>query len=210
MSITLPPPPRELTSPHAEEQWREKLYRKILELESAGANAPGVIKMFGGASAPEGYLTCDGSSVSQTTYADLFAAVGTAWDTFNGAAAPVAGNFRVPDLRGRAPIGVGTGSGLTARALAAAVGAETHTLTSAEMPSHTHTQDAHRHNFYGRENSAAGASTRAMMANGSGNAQNYSGTEPSDNATAVNQSTGGGGAHANMQPSAAVNFIIKT
>lgn len=36
----------------------------------------GTIKMYGGATAPNGYLLCDGSAVSTTTYANLFAVIG--------------------------------------------------------------------------------------------------------------------------------------
>lgn len=37
----------------------------------------GEITMFGGSSSPDGWLICDGSAVSRTTYADLFAVIGT-------------------------------------------------------------------------------------------------------------------------------------
>jgi microcystin-dependent protein len=68
---------------------------------------------FGGSSAPTGYLLCDGSAVSRTTYARLFAVLSTAWGSGDGSS-----TFNVPDLRGRCSIGAGTGSGLTARTLA--------------------------------------------------------------------------------------------
>jgi microcystin-dependent protein len=44
---------------------------------------------------PSGWLICDGSAVSRTTYANLFAAVGTAWGNGNGST-----TFNVPDMRG--------------------------------------------------------------------------------------------------------------
>ena len=57
-----------------------------------------------------GYLFCDGSSYVQASYPSLYAAiVGAGWDTFNGAASPGVGNFRVPDLRGLTLMGAGTG-----------------------------------------------------------------------------------------------------
>ena len=81
----------------------------------------GTIVMYGGTTAPTGWLLCNGQSTSG--YTDLAAVVGAT----------------VPDLRGRAPIGYGSGSGLTARTtIGATTGAETHTLTTAEMPSHNH------------------------------------------------------------------------
>lgn len=58
----------------------------------------GMITMWGGTdeNIPEGWLLCDGSKVSQSQYAALYAAVGT-----NFGANPPAGQFYVPDLRGR-------------------------------------------------------------------------------------------------------------
>lgn len=47
-------------------------------------------------SAPSGYLYCDGSAVSRTTYANLFAAIGTAHGNGDGST-----TFHLPDLRGR-------------------------------------------------------------------------------------------------------------
>lgn len=51
---------------------------------------------FAGSAAPDNALVCDGSEVSQTTYADLYTAIGSTWNTTNGAAAPAGGNFRLP------------------------------------------------------------------------------------------------------------------
>lgn len=91
----------------------------------------GAMLQFGGSTAPAGYLLCDGSSYSTTTYADLYAVIGTTYGSGSG-------TFQVPDLRGRVPMGAGTGTGLTARTLAGTGGTETHTLSTAELPSHNH------------------------------------------------------------------------
>lgn len=63
-----------------------------------GATVP-----FAGPTAPEGWLLCDGSAVSRTTYADLFAAIGTTWGAGDGST-----TFNIPDMRGRIPRGVAT------------------------------------------------------------------------------------------------------
>jgi hypothetical protein len=55
----------------------------------------GAILMFGMNSAPSGWLECDGSAVSRTTYATLFALIGTTHGTGDGST-----TFNVPDLRG--------------------------------------------------------------------------------------------------------------
>jgi microcystin-dependent protein len=66
----------------------------------AGGVAPvmpaGVILPFGGATAPTGWLVCDGSQVSRSQYADLFAAIGTAHGAGDGSS-----TFHLPDFRGR-------------------------------------------------------------------------------------------------------------
>jgi microcystin-dependent protein len=96
------------------------------------------MKLWPGATAPAGYLLCDGAAVSRTTYAALYSALGGAsspWGQGDGST-----TFNVPDMRGRAPKGAGQGTGLTNRALGATTGTETHLLTSAEsgVPAHTH------------------------------------------------------------------------
>ena len=60
----------------------------------------GTIKPWGKATAPAGYLLCDGSAVSRTTYADLFAVVGTTYGTGDNST-----TFNVPDLQGKFPQG---------------------------------------------------------------------------------------------------------
>lgn len=55
---------------------------------------PGSVVAYAGTSTPSGYLFCDGSAVSRTTYADLFAAIGTSWGNGDGLT-----TFNVPDLQ---------------------------------------------------------------------------------------------------------------
>ena len=73
---------------------------------TAAANAvlpAGLILPFGNTSAPTGYLACDGSAVSRTTYATLFTAIGTTWGAGDGSS-----TFNVPDLRGAFLRGTGS------------------------------------------------------------------------------------------------------
>ena len=56
---------------------------------------PGVILMYGAPTAPTGWLECDGSAVSRTTYSSLFAIVGTTFGVGDGST-----TFNLPDLRG--------------------------------------------------------------------------------------------------------------
>lgn len=80
-----------------------------------------------------GWLKCDGRSLSRAEYPELFDVIGT---TF-GANDP--DTFKLPDMRGRVMGCAGQGEGLTNRVLGVVVGEETHVLTQNEMPGHTHT-----------------------------------------------------------------------
>jgi len=88
----------------------------VMSFPSAGGGMvpAGTIIAFAGASTPAGYLPCDGAAVSQTTYAALYAALGSTWNTQRDKttgspfAAPGGGLFRVPDLRGAFLKGTGT------------------------------------------------------------------------------------------------------
>lgn len=73
---------------------------------SSGRNV-GEIKMCGKSAALTGTLLCDGAAYSRTTYADLFAAIGTAWGVGDGAT-----TFNVPDFRGEFPRGWDNGRGV--------------------------------------------------------------------------------------------------
>jgi microcystin-dependent protein len=75
-----------------------------------GSDVPtGQITAFGGASAPTGWLLCDGTAVSRTTYAALFAVLGTTYGAGNGTT-----TFNVPDLRQRFAMGkAASGTGAT-------------------------------------------------------------------------------------------------
>lgn len=85
----------------------------------------GEMKMFAGATLPIGYLWCNGMEVSRTTYADLFAIVGTKFGVGNGTT-----TFNLPDFRGASPMGsnpmgAATKGGISSRTDGAIVGAET-------------------------------------------------------------------------------------
>ena len=69
---------------------------KLAASVAASLTPAGSVIAFAGATAPSGYLTCDGSAVSRATYANLFAAIGTV----NGVG-DASTTFNLPDLRGR-------------------------------------------------------------------------------------------------------------
>lgn len=159
----------------------------------------GVVLPFAGAAAPAGWLLCDGSAVSRTTFAHLFTVIGTAYGTGDGST-----TFNLPDLRGRVAAGkdnmggtaagrltnAGTGnSGINGTTLGATGGADRHTLTTAQMPAHTHTLKYTTATF----TSGAGVMPQTF---GSGS-------------TATTDSTGTGDAHPIVQPTIVLNHIIK-
>lgn len=75
---------------------------------SGGASVPtGAVFWFATASAPTGYLECNGVAVSRTTFAALFALIGTTFGVGNGTT-----TFNPPDLRGKFVRGYDDGSGV--------------------------------------------------------------------------------------------------
>jgi microcystin-dependent protein len=83
-----------------------------ITLDDAEGNAvqTGTMTAFGGATAPSGWLLCNGSAVSRTTFAGLFAVIGTTYGAGDGST-----TFNLPDLRQRFPLGkaaAGTGATL--------------------------------------------------------------------------------------------------
>jgi microcystin-dependent protein len=81
-----------------------------LDLATAsGAEAAiptGTLTAFAGATAPSGWLVCDGSAISRSTYSDLFTVVGTTYGAGDGST-----TFNLPDLRGRVVVGYAASGG---------------------------------------------------------------------------------------------------
>jgi len=69
---------------------------------------------FAGASAPDGWLLCDGSAISRTTYSSLFATIGTSYGSGDGSTTFNLPDYRWTFLRGRGPAISVTGSGTAA------------------------------------------------------------------------------------------------
>jgi len=140
-----------------------------------------------GQTMPEGFLECDGSAVSRTTYSDLFNLIGTTYGTGDGST-----TFNIPDLGGRVPLGAGTGSGLTTRTLGSTGGSSTVTIGTPVFHSHT-VYVANPVNFTVYYGDGTGSYPR--RASGGGASSGY---------------TGGGGSHQNMKNNMALSYMIKT
>lgn len=158
----------------------------------------GALQPFFGSTVPTNFLLCDGREVSRTVYQNLFLIIGVAYGT------PTNVNvFKLPDLRGRTIIGKDNMGGVSANvvtnvqadALGGIMGTETHALTIAELAPHEHT--------FSDANASAGTLGVLLGAD----------STDSDNTIATtsrtSSSSGSGTAHANVQPSMAVNYVIR-
>jgi microcystin-dependent protein len=145
----------------------------------------GGVTQYAGATSPSvNYAICDGAAVNRTTYATLFARIGTTYGVGDGST-----TFNLPNVKGR--VIAGRDSAQTEfDTLAETGGAKTHTLTTAEMPSHNHS--------FSRANE--GPFTGLVGSNGHG------GTVLE---TLYVSSEGGGGAHNNLQPYIVMNYLIR-
>lgn len=114
------------------------LDKRVANIE-AELTPVGSLTMFAGTAAPSGWLFCDGAEKSRSTYADLFAVIGTTYGAGNGST-----TFNLPDLRNRAPVGAGSTYSLNQK-----FGATTDSFTigSGNLPKHTHGLNNHTHDF---------------------------------------------------------------
>jgi len=92
----------------------------------------GAIIPFAGLSAPAGFLMCDGSAVSRTTYATMFSVIEEYWGAGN-----LSTTFNIPDLRGRfiegRDAGVARDLGASTRSSSLALFTESHSITTATL-----------------------------------------------------------------------------
>lgn len=77
-----------------------KTYFDSLYASASFGVQTGTIHEFAGSTAPSGYFFCDGSAVSRTAEAALFAVIGTAYGVGDGST-----TFNLPDKRGRVAVG---------------------------------------------------------------------------------------------------------
>jgi microcystin-dependent protein len=171
-----------------------------------GLVPPGSLMPYAGAAAPTGWLLTYGQEVSRTTYAGLYAVIGTTYGTGNGST-----TFNVPDLRGRAPFGKddmgGTAasritnavSGLVATTLGSTGGnqnvqSHSHAVTD---PGHTHTVTDPGHTHTGTTNTdGAHLHTSSISFYISGTGGGYASGGAAFNTAALQSAMDTSGAHA--------------
>jgi len=172
---------------------------------SAGAGVvTGSIVPYGGLydDTVTGYLQCDGTAVSRTTYSSLFAITSTQFGVGDGAT-----TFNVPDFNSKFPRGApsSTSCGDTG-------GADTVALSEAELASHTHTASVTDggHTHVQQIKWGGGATTLADYTTGSSTQNGGNTSSSTTGITVANSSTGSGTAHQNMPSYLEILYIIKT
>ena len=160
---------------------------------TVNTNTPvGSISLFAGTTAPTGWLICDGSAVSRTTYANLFSVIGTTYGTGDGST-----TFNIPNLKGKVPVGLDSGD-TSFDTIGETGGEKTHTLTTNEMPTHAHT-----YYIYGDVNPTQHS---VAMDNFNRQAQNNGGI--GGDAYVMTEVTELGGTTSTLQPYIVMNYII--
>ena len=166
----------------------------------------GMIAMWATATAPTGYVLCNGASLDTTTYANLFAVIGY---TFGGSSA----NFNVPDYRNNFPIGSGTHAlAATGGSADAVVISHTHSATSTSSvtdPGHVHPPLSPATSFTGPPNNSQGLTGAPQQATNMATTGTAV-TGVTVATTTTNAATGVSGTGLNLPPYLAINFIIKT
>ena len=116
--------------------------------ESVGGVPAGSVTCFAHSSVPSGWLECNGANVSRSTYATLFAAIGTTWGTGDGSS-----TFGLPDCRGEWVRGWDNSRGVdSGRSIATTQSDQNKSHThsaSVTDPGHSHTVNQYGGNFGG-------------------------------------------------------------
>ena len=194
----------------------------------------GAIKPWGKATAPAGYVLCDGAAISRTTYADLFAVISTTYGAGDGST-----TFNVPQLQGKLPQGydgntynlAGTGgantvtvavtnnqaaTNATNQAVTVTGSISNTSLTTAQLASHSHGTNAKSASHSDGVDSVNAGGYGFPSANnnneGSGTGHNHahtlSGTLTGNITTSLTGSVTAAGTNS-FSPFVVVNYIIK-
>lgn len=84
----------------------QQAIKAYVDNNAGGGDLVGEVKMVAFETVPSGWLECDGSAVSRSTYSDLYSAIGTNFGEGDGST-----TFNVPDMRGMFPRGWDHGAG---------------------------------------------------------------------------------------------------
>jgi microcystin-dependent protein len=163
----------------------------------------GYITAFAGNFAPRNWMLCQGQLIAISSNPALFSILGVNYGG-NGST-----TFALPDLRGRAVIGVGAGPGLTDYQIGEQQGNETTILTLNEIPIHTHPAQI---TVTPAAATAANSNSPVNGVYAKGTEQLYNGSTDSSMqtyaGTLATQVTGSGTGFPSMHPVLTLNYII--
>lgn len=151
-----------------------------------GTPDTGFVMPFAGSTAPKGWLICDGSAVSRTSYSNLYSVIGTTYGTGDGST-----TFNLPDLREATPKGTGL-SGKSSTHISSG-GLSLGAFTNDRMKQHQHTYKA-----------VSISGSQFVNYTGSGSAYYFTGNSQSRTTSSTGTSP------TTEVKSVGVNFIIKT
>lgn len=180
--------------------------QSALGINLKNINPIGGVQAFAGSTAPANWVLCDGAAISRTTYADLFAVIGTTYGSGNGST-----TFNVPNTKGRVIVARDAAQ-TEFDVLGETGGAKTHMLSISELPAHSHGGATGGGTVsFARVVNVAGTifgEGNHTVGRGSGGYQDYYGAVMSPDHTHTIASEGGGEAHNNLQPYITMNYII--
>jgi len=174
----------------------------------------GTIFGYGGSTTPSGWLLCDGSEISRTDYAALYAVINITYGNGDNN-----NTFNVPDLRRKIPIGAtgvitsyGNVSDINFN-LGKSRGEEAHTMIVNELALHSHTvsDSGHGHSvtITGFKSDGAGSGSNVYLGEtGGSNTRVY--TSGGSQINISLSDTGSGNAYNNTPEYVTLNYIIKT
>ena len=163
---------------------------KELTIKASDTLPIGSMVPYGNIKPPTGWLVCDGRTVSRTTYADLFAVIGTSYGAGDGST-----TFNLPNKKGRVSAGYDSTNNKF-NTIGKHTGEEMHALVLDEMPKHNHASYSIK-TFYGTDGQGVNQVSN-VYASGT-NSENYY----TLNYDGKNQP------HNNIQPTEVDQWIIK-
>ena len=190
--------------------------------DAYGSTPPGTLLQTALNWTPPGFILCYGQTISRSTYSQLWSVAqqGSGWPWGNGDGSTT---FNLPDFRGRLLAGAdnmgGVAAGnLTGYTVGTTGGAQSIVLDTTQIPSHNHIDSGHvhtitdlGHNHTYNVGGVLGANF-PVLSNGFGGKTSTDGSPTGisiNSGTANIQNTGGGLSHSNVQPTAAVNVLIR-
>lgn len=157
----------------------------------------GTILPYAGSTVPDGYLSCNGAAVSRSTYATLYAVVGTSFGVGDGST-----TFNLPNMGGRMPTGYGR-AGTTPSSEVTTIGQDDSIALALRRPKHRHTVNDPGHT-HGLPSGDQGSGLSAL-----GGGQGNFSTEVATGISVTGVTVGPAGSPVDSPAYLVLNFVIK-